>query len=83
MEVREIEEKLNKYIFDHKVRVYFSKKAADDLSTYKKEVQEKLIALILKRGITGPLIKPNGIGEPLGKELSGFSKIKPKHLNLN
>lgn len=46
MEVREIEEKLNKYLFDHKVRVYFSKKAADDLSTYKKEVQEKLIALM-------------------------------------
>ena len=29
-----------------------------------------------------PLIKPNGIGEPLRGELRGFTKIKPKRLGL-
>jgi mRNA interferase RelE/StbE len=44
--------------------------------------QEKIIALIIKRGMRGPLIKPQGIGEPLRDELKGYTKIKPKNMVL-
>ncbi|MEW5954861.1 MAG: hypothetical protein AB1815_14305 [Bacillota bacterium] len=77
-----VEELLNQYLAELGVEVKFSRKASKDLACYDKEIQERIIALILKRGRAGPLIKPKGIGTPLGKELSGFTKIKPRSLNL-
>ncbi len=40
--------------------------------------QEKIITLIIKRGMRGPLIKPQGIGEPLRDGLKGYTKIKSR-----
>jgi len=77
-----VEELLNRYPAEFRVEVKFSKKASEDLASYDKNIQEKIIALILKRGQTGPLIKPKGIGIPLEKELYSFTKIKPRSLNL-
>lgn len=37
---------------------------------------------IARRAKNGPLLKPNGIGEPLRTPLHGFSKIKLKALNI-
>lgn len=37
---------------------------------------------IARRAKNGPLIKPNGIDEPLRSPLQGFAKIKPKALNI-
>jgi mRNA interferase RelE/StbE len=77
-----LEQILKNYLAQYKVKVKFSKKAVEDLASFDKNTQEKIIALILKRGQSNPLIKPRGIGEPLQKELYVFSKIKPKHLKL-
>ncbi|MEW5920513.1 MAG: hypothetical protein AB1796_06075 [Bacillota bacterium] len=77
-----VEELLNQYLAEFGVEVKFSRRASEDLAFYDKNIQEKIIALILKRGQAGPLIKPKGSGTPLGKELSGFTKIKPRSLNL-
>jgi len=30
----------------------------------------------------GPLIRPKGVGKPLGKKLIGFTKIKSNQLNI-
>lgn len=65
-----------------KVEVKFSSMAVKDLKGYDQNVREQIIALIVKRARNGPLIRPKGVGKPLGKELNGFSRIKPKSLNL-
>ncbi|TCS95461.1 type II toxin-antitoxin system RelE family toxin [Hazenella coriacea] len=75
-------DQINELLEPFNVIVYFSKESFDDLSSYDKNQQEKIIALIIRRGMTGPLIKPQGIGEPLRDELKGFTKIKPKNMAL-
>lgn len=77
-----VEEMLNSALGPYQVEVRFGKKAVEDLTGYKKEQQETILAYIIARGKKGPLIRPAGIGEPLHGELSGFTKIKPKHLSL-
>ena len=77
-----VEDTLNAVLGSFNVEIRFSKQAVEDLTGYKKEQQETILALILARAKNGPLIKPNGIGEPLHGELHGFTKIKPKHLGL-
>lgn len=73
---------LNGVLESFHVEVRFGRHVIDDLASYKKEQQEQIIALIIARAKTGPLIRPNGIGEPLHGELHGFTKIKPKQLAL-
>ncbi len=75
-------EHINQILKPYHVEVHFTKESAKDFSDYDKDLQEKILALIIKRGISGPLIKPDGIGEPLKKELRGFTKIKPKRMAL-
>lgn len=75
-------DQINKLLEPYHVEVYFTKEALDDLSSYDKNQQEKIIALIIKRGMTGPLIKPRIIGEPLRDELKGLTKIQPKNMAL-
>lgn len=77
-----IEDTVNAMLASWNVEIRFSKQALEDLSGYEKEQQEIIVALILARAKNGPLIKPNGIGEPLRGELHGFTKIKPKHMGL-
>lgn len=77
-----VEETLNAILGSFHVEIRFSKKAVEDLTGYNKEQQEKILALILARAKKGPLIKPNGIGEPLHGEFHGLTKIKPKRLGL-
>ena len=77
-----VEDTVNAMLGSFNVEIRFSKQAVEDLIGYKKEQQETVLALILARAKNGPLIKPNGIGEPLHGELHGFTKIKPKHLGL-
>ncbi|GBG09742.1 hypothetical protein PAT3040_04403 [Paenibacillus agaridevorans] len=78
----EIEQRLNALLSPYNVVIKFGQDAVEDLASYKKEQREEIIALIIKRGITGPLIKPDGLGDPLHGELHGFTKIKPKKLGL-
>lgn len=77
---------INQQLSSSNVIVKFCKKASKDLSKYGKGEQKIIIALIIKRGKNGPLLKPEGIGEPLGNKsgtnLSGFAKIKPKNMAL-
>lgn len=75
-------EMINQMLAEFNVIVRFGTGAFDDLSQYPRGEQEKIIALIVKRGMTGPLIRPDGLGEPLHGELYGFIKIKPKKLGL-
>lgn len=77
-----VDEILNNILKPYKVEIRFSQKAVNDLRGYNKEQQEIILALIVARAKKGPLIKPNGIGEPLRGELHGFTKIKPKRLGL-
>jgi mRNA interferase RelE/StbE len=58
------------------VIVKFSSYSLKDISKYDKGEQKVIIASIIKRGIVGPLLKPEGVGEPLSKDLTNFTKIK-------
>lgn len=75
-------ELVNALLSDFRVEVRFSQKATDDLASYDHNTQEIIIALIIKRAKAGPLIRPRGLAKPLGKELNGFTKIKPKSLSF-
>ncbi|AUW94694.1 hypothetical protein BXT84_12670 [Sulfobacillus thermotolerans] len=77
-----VDEILNKILKPYNVEIRFSQKAVNALRGYNKEQQEIILALIVARAKKGPLIKPNGVGEPLRGELHGFTKIKPKRLGL-
>ncbi|KPC72461.1 hypothetical protein ADL26_13930 [Thermoactinomyces vulgaris] len=77
-----IAQQINELLKPYRVEVHFTKESLNDLSSYDKNQQEKIIALIIKRGMRGPLIKPQGIGEPLRDELKGYTKIKPKNMVL-
>ncbi|MGG1073119.1 hypothetical protein ABE178_25370 [Priestia megaterium] len=81
-----IEDKINTVLVEYNVAVKFCRKAVDDLLGYDRNQQSKIVALIIKRGKSGPLFKPRGLGEPLrnksGQELKGFTKIKPKKMNM-
>ena len=77
-----LENKLNTILTDHNVQVKFTVEAKKDLASYDKDTQHKILALIIKRAINGPLIKPHGLGDSLSKKLSGLTKIKPKAMNL-
>jgi mRNA interferase RelE/StbE len=78
----EIEQRLNALLSPYNVVIKFGQDAVEDLASYKKEQREEIIALIIKRGIKGPLIKPDGLGDLLHGELHGFTKIKPKKFGL-
>lgn len=68
-------EQINELLNPCHVEVAFTKESLDDLSSYDKHQQERIIALIIRRGrITGPLLKPHGIGEPLRDKLRGLTK---------
>ena len=73
---------INAMLEDCSVAVKFSAMAVKDLKGYDQKSCELIIALIVKRALNGPLIRPKGLAKPLRKELSGFSSIKPKALNL-
>ncbi|WP_137791942.1 hypothetical protein [Bacillus sp. E(2018)] len=73
---------INNILEPYNVIVNFSEKAIDDLDSYNKDLKERIVALVIRRGIKGPLIKPNGLGEPLHGKLRGFTKIKPKKLGI-
>lgn len=75
-------DQINELLKPFNVSIYFCKESLDDLNSYDKHQQEKIIALIIRRAMTGSLIRPRGIGEPLRDELKGFTKIKPKNMAL-
>lgn len=81
MSPAEIELALKQLLAETNVEVYFGSDAVQDLKGYRKEIK-LILALIVKQAKKGPLIKPNGAGEPLSGELVGFTKIKPKALSL-
>ena len=73
---------LNNLLKNHFVEIKFSAMAVRDLSGYNRNVQEQIMALIIKRALNGPLIGPKGVGKPLSRELNGFTKLKLKKLNI-
>jgi mRNA interferase RelE/StbE len=78
----DFEQFVNQALATYKVNVLFSQNSLEDLKSYPKEQQKKILSLIIQRGKSGPLIKPDGLGEPLRGELNSFTKIKPKALGL-
>jgi mRNA interferase RelE/StbE len=76
------ENKLKKLLADCGVEIRFSQNAEKDLKSFNIEIQEIIIAYMIKRAQTGPLIYLEGVGKPLSRELSGFTKIKLKNLSL-
>lgn len=77
-----VEKLFNAMLKDCSVEVKFSTMAVKDLKGYDQNSREQIIALIVKRACSGPLIRPKGVAKPLGRKLSGFSSIKPKSLNM-
>lgn len=81
MSLSEIEEIIQKLLGPLNVKVVFGEQAIDDLKGYRKEINT-ILALIVAQARKGPLIKPDGYGEPLLGKLLGFTKIKPKAMSL-
>ncbi|MEK3717051.1 MULTISPECIES: hypothetical protein [unclassified Paenibacillus] len=81
MQPSEIENKLQQLLADTNVEVVLGSGALNDLKSYRKEITT-ILALIYKQALRGPLIKPDGYGEPLIGKLLGFTKIKPKAMAL-
>lgn len=76
------QEFINRELGPSKVEVKFTERAFEDLSSYDKNRQLSVVASIIKRGKTGPLIKPDGVGDPLRGKLSGFTKITLKKMGI-
>lgn len=79
--LQEIEEKVNHLLGNLNIEVWFGEDASDDLKGYRKEINT-ILGLIVAMAQKGPLIKPEGYGEPLLGPLFGFTKIKPKAMSL-
>jgi mRNA interferase RelE/StbE len=77
-----VERIVNDLLIGHRVSVKFTLEAKKDLANFDQSTQEQILALIVKRAISGPLIKPKGLGQPLGGNLCGLTKIKPKAMTL-
>ncbi len=73
MTVAEIELKLKPLLTELKVEVALGSDAIDDLKSYHKQITQ-ILALIVAQAKKGPLIKPDGYGEPLLGPLYGFYK---------
>jgi mRNA interferase RelE/StbE len=73
---------INALLEEYSVAVNFSEPAVKDLAGYDQSTREYIIALIIKRARSGPLIRPKGVGKPLGKKLAGFTAIKSGQLNI-
>lgn len=82
MDAKDIEATLNRHLRDNGVVLRFGTGARHDFHKYPKETQRQIAALLIARAKTGPLLKPDGLGEPLHGELSGFAKIKLKALSI-
>lgn len=81
MTLGEIEHKIEQLLGSLNVEVVLGEQAVDDLKSYRKEINT-ILALIVAQARKGPLIKPDGYGEPLLGKLFGFTKIKPKSMSL-
>lgn len=75
-------ERLNQTLRQYGVEVRFSKNAKQDFKSYGKGEKTNIIAMLTLQAKKGPLLKPDGNGNPLHKELAGFAKIKRKDLSL-
>lgn len=76
------EQRFYQFLQSYNVVIRFGHKAEGDFSQYKKGQQEDIFVEIVKHAIKGPLFPPDGLGEPLHKDLVGFAKIKPRRLSL-
>jgi mRNA interferase RelE/StbE len=77
----EIEQKISQLLGPYNVVVALGEEAVDDLKSYQKELNT-ILALIVAQARKGPLLKPDGCGEPLIGALLGFTKIKPRAMSL-
>lgn len=78
-----IQDDINKLLAEKKVEVKFSRNALSDYRSYTEGMRRNIVALILRQALKkNSLLKPEGNGEPLYNELTGFAKIKPKALSL-
>lgn len=75
-------ERLNQTLRQYGVEVRFSKNAKQDFKSYGKGEKTNIIAMLTLQAKKGPLLKPDGNGNTLHKELAGFAKIKRKDLSL-
>ena len=75
-------ERLNQTLSEYGVEVRFSRRANQDFKSYGKGEKINILAMLTLQAKKGPLLKPDGNGTPLHKELAGFAKIKRKDLSL-
>lgn len=75
-------ERLNQTLRQYGVEVRFSKNARQDFKSYDKGEKTNILAMLTLQAKKGPLLKPDGNGKPLHKDLAGFAKIKRKDLSL-
>lgn len=75
-------ERLNQTLGEYGVEVRFSKSAKQDFKSYGKGEKINVLSMLTLQAKKGPLLKPDGNGNPLHKELAGFAKIKRKDLSL-
>lgn len=81
MTQEEIEQRIRQLLGPLNVEVVLGEQAVDDLKGYRKEINT-ILSLLVAQARKGPLIKPNGYGEPLLGALFGFTKIKPRAMSL-
>ncbi|MDK2930693.1 MAG: mRNA interferase RelE/StbE [Bacillota bacterium] len=64
---------------DCRTKVILTRKAVADIEALDRGLQSIVVAAIVRRARGGPLLKPRGLGEPLGRGLAGVAaKIKLK-----
>ncbi|MEW5867294.1 MAG: hypothetical protein AB1774_10620 [Bacillota bacterium] len=51
-------------------------KAVADIESLDPSIRDLVIAAIIRQAEVGPLLRPRGLGEPLGRNLAGIAKIK-------
>ncbi len=71
-----IEQHLYQVLSPFGCRVFFSSSSVEDLESYDKGLQKKILAAIIKKCKNNPLIIPQGSGLPLHGKLAGFAKIR-------
>lgn len=51
-------------------------KAVADIESLDPLIRALVIAAVIRQAKVGPLLRPRGLGEPLGRDLAGIAKIK-------
>lgn len=76
-----LEDLSNLLIEKYNVELCFIEEVKRDIKAINKGKRTSVLKMIIQRAQQGPLFIPDGVAKSLHGELSGFAKIKSKHLN--